>query len=206
MLGIFLALVYAAIQFFFNGEPFTSILPTTANLLHIWYIICAVLMGLAMLVSTIVLLIGLPIQAGRAYGLRGTALGFAGGTAVTVLMWVWYAVKYVSLYYGTYLLSIAWTGTAWDQNHLIFGGMLLILGLLLKGNLKATTTKKKTTTTQLPITSPRPSWVPDNDDLPDLISDRYRNTYHPCPNCRSRVDDDDPDCPQCGAPQGDVLV
>ena len=203
MIGVFLALVYAAFQYFFNGQPLTTILPIAAVGLHYWYTVCAVLMGLLMLISTILLIVVLPIQARRAYNRLGSVLGFTGAATISVLIWIWYAIKYVSLIYGTYLLSISWTGTVWDQNHLIFGGLLLILGLLLKGNAKITTTNKKTATTYPSITSARPSWVPDNDDLPDLTSDRLRNTYHRCPNCHSRVDDDDPDCPQCGAPQGD---
>lgn len=144
-MGILLAALYVGYLYLFKTTLWTVIFLQTTNFLFWWYVVTSALIGLVIGLMA-VLVLGAGTLAGGAAGSKGgggkagaaagALLGLMGGGVLSLLVVVSVAVGRGALIGGTYLLhnSLALTvsGEAmWDQQKLIFGGFLLLLGLIL---------------------------------------------------------------------------
>lgn len=136
MLGIVLVLIWGAAKHFGASDvPLNTLFLQGTDFLYTWYIVFTVILGVINLGYAICLPI---VYAGyardinpnrwRIYGLLGA---LAGGGLSVILLAV-FAVGRACLIGGTYLLhqSLMPDG-AWDQTKLIWGGIVLLIGLVL---------------------------------------------------------------------------
>jgi len=137
MFGLILALVYGA-GVYFLGKPntFPEVFLGTTNFLLWWYIITSIILGVIMALVSIGIAGAGTILGASKMGALGGVLGFFGGGALSVLIMVLFAVKVTCSVGGVYLLHNSLTGAStgtpeWDTAKLIFGGILLMLSLVM---------------------------------------------------------------------------
>lgn len=209
MYGLIFALLFAGFHYFILKQPVTEFYAGSVSVLWYWYIFCAVIMGLIFIVVSFLLALGLPLKGLEKLGPIGAVLGVAGSGVILLLMWGWYIVKYGALLYGTYLLSLAWNGEVWNQNMLIIGGVLLLVGILLGGSASSSSKSNSSSSTST-YTVRRSSPLVSRPSRPSWTSAEYQprrslsSGTHRCPNCGTgKIPDTMGNCPQCGAPQPD---
>jgi len=138
MLGLIIAFVYAAIVYFIVQPPSTlpdAFLDAT-NFLFWWYIVTSAILGAIMVVIVLGMLGGGLILGLKGWGIAGGLLGFLGGGAISIFVAIVFVIRTGCLIGGVWLLhhslAIASVGNVeWDMPKLVFGGILLLIGLLM---------------------------------------------------------------------------
>jgi hypothetical protein len=146
MLGMILALFYAASMYVVSHATTGVTYLQSTHFLYEWYLVWTVILAVAMFVITLVIVLGGGVVGadgyrsglyGRRLNMIGMFLGVAGGGAISLLLWVVFIVKRGLYVVGAYLLSTALVihGVAgeaiyvWDSVHLVIGGLLLLIAL-----------------------------------------------------------------------------
>ena len=143
MVGLILALLYFGWSYFISHNALIPTYEAATNFLFWWYVVFAVIMGLFYLVISILGSLGLGLKGAENFGSFGGLLGFfGGGTALTLLLAVSYAINYGSLLFGTHLLRTAWTGESWDTVRVAFGVLLLLVGIIVGRSRSSSSSKK----------------------------------------------------------------
>ncbi len=135
MLGIVIAVIIAAASAVIGGHTMEAAFLSGLGFLWVWYwiwaIVTLVVIGLIMLA----VMAGTTILGAGALGWVGGFLGLAGGAAMSALAIVLVSINNALLLGGTYLLMTAGTSTMtfaeFSTNKLIFGTLLLVIGLVM---------------------------------------------------------------------------
>ena len=139
MLGLFLAVVYAAWTFFTGSDVLRAnwgpIYYNTFGFLHQWYIWTTVIMAvIGIIIFLIALFMG--TAAGAQSGPWGAALGFFGVGFISILAFAFFIVGRGCLIVGSLLLSQALISgppePTWDITKLVIGIILMIVGLAIR--------------------------------------------------------------------------
>lgn len=147
MFGIIVAVIYAAVLHFMNGESNVSAYLSATNFLFWWYVITSSIVGVMMLFVTFVISSASAAVGGAAGedgGNKGKAIGALAGLAVgggvSALLIAVQAVRCGSLIAGSWLLhnAVNFSGE-WDNGRLIWGGLLILVGILMSRGTGATT-------------------------------------------------------------------
>ena len=148
MFGLIVSVIYAAILHFMYGASNVSAYLDATNFLFWWYAVTSSILGVVLLIAAFAIS-GLAANAGQAAGEeagggRGKTIGALAGLAVgggfSIILFAIAAVRCGALIAGSWLLHTAVNISGeWDNNKLIWGGVLLVLGLLISTGNKATT-------------------------------------------------------------------
>ncbi len=139
MFGIIIAIVIAVFTIFVSSNTMEVGFISALDFLWVWYWIWTVLQGLIiafiMLIITGVLTFsGANILSSKA----GAFLGIAAGGALSILFVTKLAIRSILLLGGVYLLMTSgnaeMTFSEFDNTKLIFGAILLLIGLIMSKN------------------------------------------------------------------------
>jgi len=131
MIGLVLTLLYSGWQYL-HGIPVGMFYPAATNFLFWWYVVMAVIVGVFYIGVTLLLSLGLMASGAESGGIVGGLLGLTiGGGAVTLILLVSYLLNFGCLLVGTVLLQSAYVGDHWDAVRVVFGGLLVIVGILM---------------------------------------------------------------------------
>lgn len=135
MLGLIVAVIYGLCLYLF-GSPntFPEIFLGATNLLFWWYVVVYAILGVIAILIALGMIGGGTIVGALSGGILGAILGFITGGALSTLILLAFVIKAGCLIGGAYLLHnaviITPTGVpAWDTIKLIFGIVLLLIGL-----------------------------------------------------------------------------
>lgn len=143
MVGLIFSLFYFGWSYFVSNDALIPTYQSATNFLFWWYVVFAVIMGLFYLVISILGSLVLGLKGAESFGSFGGVLGLVGGgTALTTLLAVNYAINYGSLLFGAHLLRTAWTGETWDTVRVAFGVLLLLVGIIVGRSRSASSSKE----------------------------------------------------------------
>lgn len=129
MVGLVLTLLWSAWQYY-HGVPIEGFWLSAVNFLFWWYVAWAILMGLIYLVLTILMSLGLGASGFENFGPLGGALGLIGGGCAGIFMLgLSFLLHYGCLIFGTVMLREALVGNTWNIGTLVFGLILVAVGL-----------------------------------------------------------------------------
>lgn len=127
MTGLVLALLYAALMHFVGGKEFGFVYENATGFLHTWYIWTSVILGVLAALIWFLGVLGVSSRLGLLAG------GIVGGITSVVLA-IGFIIHRGALIFGSLLMSQAYVGGAWDNTKLIWGGILLLIGLITGGS------------------------------------------------------------------------
>lgn len=143
MTGLVLALLYSGWQYL-HGVPVDAFYPAATNFLFWWYVVMAVIVGMFYIGITLLMSVGLMSSGLESAGIVGALLSMTiGGAAVTLIVLVSYLLNFGSLIIGTVLLQSAYVGGHWDAVRVVFGGLLVIVGILVGSSRTSSSSSKK---------------------------------------------------------------
>ena len=133
MFGLFLALLYAGYHYV-GGTNLFTIYQLSTSFLYTWYIWTTVVLGIIYGIIALLFLLGGAGLGAEKGGMIGGILGFIGGGVLSVLMLLLVGVSRACLIIGTILLKqalIFGEVPTWDTTKLIFGAVLLLIGIIM---------------------------------------------------------------------------
>ena len=143
MIGLVLALLYSGWQYL-TGTPVEVFYPVATNFLFWWYVVMAILVGLFYIGISFLVSLGLMAKGAEAGGVVGGFLGLTvGGGAVTLLLAVSYLLNFGCLIIGAVLLQGGYVEGQWDAVRIVFGGFLVLVGILLGQSRSSSSPSKK---------------------------------------------------------------
>ena len=158
MLGLVLALLYIGWKFVFGGDMTTEVsFLNASNFLYYWYWVWTIVQAVmitplllaAMGISTVSGAVGASSAASKRKnisGMLGGLAGFAFGSGASFLVLIFFCIYSALFIVGSYLLATAGTPdmTFGDFNvqKLIFGGIMLLIGVILKRSKSSSSDKK----------------------------------------------------------------
>jgi hypothetical protein len=136
MLGIVIAVIVAAWTVFVGGHTMEAGFVSATGFLWVWYWIWTVIIGIFTAGMMLVVTGVMTFAAADAIGSKlGGFLGFAGGGALSVLIVTVIMISRALLLGSSYLLMTSGTAqmsfTEFSTNKLIFGTLLLVVGLMM---------------------------------------------------------------------------
>lgn len=130
MVGLVLALLWGAWGYF-HGAELTAIYHPAVTFMYHWYVVWAIIAGLFYLILIILMSLGVGAHGFDSLGFVGGVIGLIGGGLFGILaLGIKYVMQYGCLIFGTLLLNGALVENTWDNTRLIFGCVLLVVGLL----------------------------------------------------------------------------
>ncbi len=152
MFGLIISVIYAAILHFVKGASNISAYLSATNFLFWWYVVTSSILGVILLATTFILS-SVAAKAGEAVGeeeagSKGKTIGALAGLFIgggfSILMFAIASVRCGALIAGSWMLHNAVNmGGEWDNNNLIWGGILLVVGLLMSTGNKITPGKNQ---------------------------------------------------------------
>lgn len=151
MFGIVIAVLVAAWAVFIGNSNMEAGFLSAVGFLWVWYWIWTVVIGLIFLVVMLgatgaLTLAGADSARSRLGGLFGGMLGFAAGGALSILVIGVVMISRALLLGGVYLLmtsgSPQMSFTEFSTNKLIFGTLLLVLGLVMSKSSSSSSSDK----------------------------------------------------------------
>lgn len=147
MLGVVVAIIYAAIVYLF-GAPNTpaETFVSAINFLFWWYIITSIILMIIYLLIALIITGTLTCAGGKRGGVWGGILGFLGGGVLSGLIIILGIIARGLLIVGTYLLKNSLVlnpdgSGQWIITKLIIGGLLLVIGLIMNKNSSSSSKK-----------------------------------------------------------------
>lgn len=143
MFGLFLVLLYGGYRALVGTDLFT-IYQLSTNFLYTWYIWTTVAYAIIYGIVGLLILIGGVVIGSVKGGVIGGILGFIGGGTLSVLMLLVVGVSRACLIIGTLLLKqalIFGEVPTWDTGKLIFGAVLLLIGIIMGRSSKSSSSK-----------------------------------------------------------------
>lgn len=148
MLGIVIAVIVAAWTVFIGGHTMEAGFLSATGFLWVWYWIWTVVIGVFAFGMMLVATGAMTFAAADAMGSKlGGFLGFAAGGALSILVVTVVMISRALLLGGTYLLMTSGTAqmsfAEFSTNKLIFGTLLLVVGLVMSKATSSSSNKKR---------------------------------------------------------------
>lgn len=130
MFGLILALLWSGWQLM-HGAALMALFPGAVNFLYWWYLVWAIITGLIYLVALVFLVLGVGIVGFDKLGIFGGAVGLLGSGIIGIILLglSWLAGSVLPII-GALLLKDAIVNGEWDYTRLIFGFVLIIVGII----------------------------------------------------------------------------